>query len=395
MLIPTGPILGGVITTTSTWRWIYLFNAPCAVVGVVILLISWPRPAPSEKGPRISLRSLQSVDLFGALLLLAASTLLVFALQEGGGTAYAWSSPTIIGALIVSSICWVAFFGWITYLTFSKTKHGMRAIFPLTIALTRPTGPTTIAIFCTGFPYFVAIINLPQRFQIANGNTPIMAGVHLLPLLCSMALGSGLGGAVSSKKNFTSHTLIVASCLILLGCGLMSTIKKSVAIDPAVYGYQFILGLGTGLTFSAATMMTNMSNAPNDAAAAQGAISQGRILGGSIGLAIATIILNDKLSKELAGMLDPTQLTTLQRSLSTIRDLEPRQQAAVAGVYAEAFNQQMRICTYVSVGCLLASLATFSRHPASIADARARQEAFAKKSQNSDSRLTATEKVAS
>lgn len=45
------------------------------------------------------------------------------------------------------------------------------------------------AIFMTGFPYFITIINLPQRFQIVNGDTPLMAGVHLLPLLASMALG--------------------------------------------------------------------------------------------------------------------------------------------------------------------------------------------------------------
>jgi len=44
-------------------------------------------------------------------------------------------------------------------------------------------------VLLTGFPFFVALINLPQRFQIVNGDTPIMAGVHLLPLLCSMAFG--------------------------------------------------------------------------------------------------------------------------------------------------------------------------------------------------------------
>ena len=41
----------------------------------------------------------------------------------------------------------------------------------------------------TGFPYLIAVINLPQRFQIVNRETPLMAGVHLLPLLCSMAFG--------------------------------------------------------------------------------------------------------------------------------------------------------------------------------------------------------------
>lgn len=82
----------------------------------------------------------------------------------------------------------------------------MRAILPLHVIISRPTGPAIVSvalifhtcetfadeartIFLTGFPYFIAIINLPQRFQIVNGKSPIQAGVRLLPLLCSMALG--------------------------------------------------------------------------------------------------------------------------------------------------------------------------------------------------------------
>lgn len=376
--------MGGVITTTSSWRWIYLFNAPFSVVGIITLLVSWPRQISTRKSPKVSLQSLRSVDFLGALLLLAASALLVFAIQEAGGDSYAWNSGTIIGTLVVSSVCWLAFFVWTYWLSLGKRTHRVRAIFPLTIAMTRPTGPAIIAIFSSGFSYLIAIINLPQRLQIANGNTPILAGVHLLPLLCSMALGSGLGGAVSSKRNFTSHTLIVAACLILLGCGLMSTIKETRSIDTAVYGYQFILGLGTGLTFSSVTIMTNMSNSRSNAAAAQGAISQARILGGSIGLAIATIVLNNKLDKKLTGVLNPTQLSNLKQSLSTIRELPLGEQGAVAQVYSNSFNQQMRICTYLSVVCVVASLATYSRTPASIAAARAKQEAFKTESDNND-----------
>lgn len=129
----------------------------------------------------------------------------------------------------------------------------------------------------TGFPYFVAVINLPQRFQVVNGDSPIMAGVHLLPLLCGMGFGetpkamasihlakcvtkgSFLGGAASSKKNLTSPTLIFASCLILLGCGLLSTLGGGREFYTPTYGYQLILGLGVGLTFSGGTLLTNLA----------------------------------------------------------------------------------------------------------------------------------------
>ncbi|KAH8692258.1 putative MFS multidrug transporter [Talaromyces proteolyticus] len=361
-----GPILGGVITTESTWRWIYLFNAPCTAFGIFSLLVCWPRPKSNSEIAKNPLRSFHKVDYLGAILLLAASTLLVFALQEAGAAAYAWNSAAIISALAISAVCWCAFFGWISWLSFGEGPRGMRAIFPLTIALTRPTGPAIVAIFLTGFPYLISIINLPQRFQIVNGATPLMAGVHLLPLLCSMALGGGVGGAVSTRKNLTSHTLIFATCLILLGCGLMSTVSDTLTLNKAIYGYQFILGLGTGLTFSSVTMMANLANKPENIAAAQGAISQARIFGGSIGLSIATIVLNHKINTELAGILTPFQLHNLEQSLTTIAELSPSDRAAVTRVYAASFGTQMRICTYLSAAGVIAATGTYLSEPPKI-----------------------------
>ena len=209
-----------------------------------------------------------------------------------------------------------------------------------------------------------------------------------------MMAGGGVGGAISSRKNLTSHTLIVAVCLILLGCGLMSTISDTPTLDEAVYGYQCILGLGTGLTFSSVTMMTNLANEPENIgelqpsarptapriltpttlpAAAQGAISQARILGGSIGLSIATIILNRKLTRELTGILSPSQLRSLEQSLTTILKLDSADRAAVAVIYAASFNAQMRICIYLSTAAIVAAMGTFLKKPPSIAAARERE----------------------
>jgi hypothetical protein len=68
-------------------------------------------------------------------------------------------------------------------------------------------------------------------------------------------------------------------------------------------------------------------------------------------------------------------LHNLQQSLATIADLPPQEQAAVVKVYAQSFNDQMRICTYVSAFGVLAALFTFQRHPIDIATVKRRQEA--------------------
>ena len=142
-----GPVLGGGITERSSWRWIYQYNAPCAVFGIAILIVCWPKErSKSERSAKISLGSLARVDWLGAVLLLAASTLLVFALQEAGSASYDWSSAVIVATLGVSSVCWVAFFGWIFWLSFGSQIYQTRAIFPFRIAVSRPIGPAVMQV---------------------------------------------------------------------------------------------------------------------------------------------------------------------------------------------------------------------------------------------------------
>jgi hypothetical protein len=136
-------------------------------------------------------------------------------------------------------------------------------------------------VLLAGFPYFVAIINLPQRFQIVNGDTPILAGVHLLPMLCLVAfgssqfllhetarltfyLGSAIGGVMSSKSNLTAYTAIVVSRLILSACGLFTIASGSSPIDRAIYVYEVILEFRNGLTFSSIAMMVNLVSKSED-----------------------------------------------------------------------------------------------------------------------------------
>jgi hypothetical protein len=99
---------------------------------------------------------------------------------------------------------------------------------------------------------------LPERFQIVNGASSLMAGIYLLPLLGASAIGSYLGGAISSKRNLTSYTLIASALLQMAGCGLLSTLGGAVDIMPRQYFFEAILGLGIGLSLSTSTIMTSV-----------------------------------------------------------------------------------------------------------------------------------------
>jgi hypothetical protein len=99
-------------------------------------------------------------------------------------------------------------------------------------------------------------------------------------------------------------------------------------------------------------------------ASLQGALGQARVLGGTIGLAIATIIFNHNIAADLSGTLSPALLLNVQQSITTIFDLDPGQQVEVAAVFASSFNTQMRICMYMAMAALVASLFTWQKSPA-------------------------------
>jgi hypothetical protein len=99
------------------------------------------------------------------------------------------------------------------------------------------------------------IYNVPLHLQIVNGKSPLMAGLGLLPLLVSTATGSTLAGAVSSKKDLSFYTLIVGSCLMTIGTGLLSTISDDSKVDPKIYGFEVLVGLGFGLSVSTSSIL--------------------------------------------------------------------------------------------------------------------------------------------
>lgn len=130
-----GPLIGGVITTQSSWRWVFLLNVPCGVVLLVVIFFSWP----NKRG--LTHISWKQLDYFGAFLFLAASILLVFALQEGGTGLRPWDSPTIIVCLVFSIVFFVGFAGWISYFTYRPKS--LSPIFPAYL-LTRRVMATVI-----------------------------------------------------------------------------------------------------------------------------------------------------------------------------------------------------------------------------------------------------------
>ena len=94
-----------------------------------------------------------------------------------------------------------------------------------------------------------------------------------------------------------------------------------------------------------------------------GAITQIRVLGGTIGLAVCTAVLNEHVRHSLSLVLPPQQISGILQSVSSISDLDATAEKAVRRVFAEGYNQQMRIMTYFSAVVFFVSLLAWERRP--------------------------------
>ena len=194
-----------------------------------------------------------------------------------------------------------------------------------------------------------------------------MAGVHLLPMLGACAFGSFLGGAISSKRNNTSLTLVGASALQLLGTCLMTMLPGPGSNNAAGYCYQAIFGLGVGLSFSSATIMTNvLGSVSGERASAQGAVAQARVLGGCIGLSICTVILNVNMDDALHGRLTQDQLARLRQTPLYVLQLPNNVKQEVMKVYNDGFSRAIMVMALLCAVMAVTSLATLERHPLSL-----------------------------
>ncbi|KIL86871.1 hypothetical protein FAVG1_10127 [Fusarium avenaceum] len=376
-----GPVLGGILTHYSSWRWVFWIkyyllpdagfneaNKPSGPVGFVSLLIfvlTWPK---AEYLPKLQRRAWKEVDFLGSFLAIAAAVLVVFSFQNAGTSRSneGWGNAAFIAPLIFIQHRW---------------HERFAPAFPINIFRNRIYATAVVNTLLTGFPYLLLIYAIPLRFQVVSGKSALIAGVMLLPMLGTSAIGSVIAGKINATKNFTFESLLFGSCFMTLGCGLLSSLSDESG-DAKLLGYMSFCGLGFGLTVASSTMLSMVEVPIRDYAPAQGILSQVRLLGGSLGIAASSALLNEKSTNYLTGVLTPYEQATVGSSSTRLSNT---QWSAVRYTYADAFKVEMKIATAVAGCSVISAFGAFRKQRLLIAEQRAvvvAQEAARCRAQN-------------
>ena len=339
-------------------------SIPAGTVALSLLLLTMPHDFPfmGQSRPKISLHSLRRVDFTGAIILLAASVLLISALEEGG-TQYSWRSAVTLVLLFTSIFAWFAFFTREKIQSVKKAEFD--SVLPWKLITNRFWASLILHAFFAGTAYLTVVIDLPQKFQVVNSDSAFRAGYHLLALMMSFSLASVITGILTEKKKVPPfYTLLVAASLQIIGVALMTSLSVTQHSFPAAeYGYEIIMGFGFGLSISTLIMCLPIIAEHEDRAVTMGAIAQFRTLGGTLGISICTNLLNNHLKSGLNDILTKAQVTSLLESAHNIITIPPEQRGLVENVYAEGYRSQVQALTAFSAAALLATFLMLERKP--------------------------------
>jgi EmrB/QacA subfamily drug resistance transporter len=271
LAIAGGPLVGGVVVQGLDWHWIFWLNVP---IGVVAAALAVSR-LPESRGPAARL------DLPGVALATTGAVALAWGLVRT--TDVGWSSPQVIGALVLAALLIVSFVAW--------ERRAAEPMLPLRLLRI----PAFAAANATGFLMMASITAaaflMSQYFQLGLGYSPLSTGLRFLPWTLTPLLVAPAAGAVADKIG--SRPLIVSG-LALQGAGLAWIALG--AASTSGYG-QFVLPLiiaGVGISMTVPTVPTSALNAlpPADIGKASGVQSTLQRFGAVFGVAIVAAVFS-------------------------------------------------------------------------------------------------------
>jgi EmrB/QacA subfamily drug resistance transporter len=273
-----GVVLGGVLTGTINWHWIFLINLP---IGVAVLLFSLkllPQAHTVTQSGRI--------DVAGAVTVTAALMLAVYAIVNGNQNG--WTSGQTLG-LLAGAVALLAIF-------FAIESRVSAPLVPLRLFRLRNLSTASVVGILWAAAMFAAFFLSALYLQLVLGYSPLKVGLAFLPSNLVMGvLSLGFSAKIVMKygiKRPLAFGLSLAAIALLLFA--RAPVDGSFLVD--LLPGMILLGIGAGIAFNPVLLAAMSDVAPEESGLASGVVNTAFMMGGALGLAVLASIAASRTS---------------------------------------------------------------------------------------------------
>jgi DHA2 family multidrug resistance protein len=271
-----GPTLGGYLVTNFGWRWIFFVNVPFGIVAVLMVMTFLPA---DEEGSAVR----EPVDWTAILLLAVGIGSFQGVLEEGEQDLW-FQSPLIVTLSVAAAVGLVAFV--------VRSLRSRTPVVDLRVLRYRSLWAGSIISSIVGMVLYGSLFAIPIFAASVLQYTSQQVGMLLLPSALASAIAMPLTAKVMG--NTDPRLLIVAGSMTLLASMWMLTGLSPQTSGDSMFVANIIRGVGTVLMFLPLQLAALGSIPKNDVSAASGFFNLTRQLGGSIGVALLTTLLDKR-----------------------------------------------------------------------------------------------------
>ncbi|KVE91334.1 DHA2 family efflux MFS transporter permease subunit [Burkholderia vietnamiensis] len=263
-----GVLLGGLLTSTLSWHWIFLVNLPIGIAVYAMCVALLPRVRVPADAARL--------DVAGALTVTASLMLAVYGIV--GGNEAGWLSPQTVG-LIGAALALLAAFIAIE----ARVAH---PLMPLTLFAARNVALANVIGVLWAAAMFAWFFLSALYMQRVLGYGPLQVGLAFLPANLIMAAFSlGLSARIVMRCGIRGP---IAAGLLIAACGL--ALFSRAPVDGGFVWHVLpgmtLLGIGAGVAFNPVLLAAMSDVEPADSGLASGIVNTAFMMGGALGLAV-------------------------------------------------------------------------------------------------------------
>ncbi|HEY3506209.1 MAG TPA: MFS transporter [Actinocatenispora sp.] len=260
--VAAGPVLGGALTASVGWRWIFFVNLPAALLALVLLT-----RVPAS--PRLPAR----LDVVGQLTAVVAMGGLTYGVIEGGAEGF--DRPLVVASLLVAVAAAGAFL--------AAQARGAHPMLPLPLFRSRVVAVSLVVGFMLNAAYYGGVFVFSLYLQQQRGQSALSAGLLFVPMTALVAVVNLASARLAER--FGPRVPMVAGQVVGTA-GLLALLTVGAHTDVyVVAGLMVPVGLGGALTVPALTAMLLDAVPADRAGTASAVLNTGRQVGGAIAVA--------------------------------------------------------------------------------------------------------------